>query len=155
MKKKVIVVTDLGTFKAYRLLDDPLNSTPRLELIESFENEESRSKLSDRLTDEAGRFSRGTPGSVLNGNMANGERHNIALEQDRRSTRSIVERMAALVRAEDADGVYFAAAKEMNEQFLQEMPDDIRQKIEKNIPFNLTKVPKSELIEHFEIEQPG
>ena len=36
MNNKLVVVTDLGSFKAYKLEADSLHSTPRLELIEEF-----------------------------------------------------------------------------------------------------------------------
>ena len=40
MKKQLLIVTDLGSFKAYAVDNSRLNTTPRLELIDHFDPED-------------------------------------------------------------------------------------------------------------------
>ena len=53
---KVIIAVDLGHFKAYRVTKDPFAKSAKAELIESYDSIEARLKLSDRLSDAAGRY---------------------------------------------------------------------------------------------------
>src|SRR5438309_690777 len=50
MNNKLVVVTDLGSFKAYKLETNNQHSTPRLELIEEFSLVDAHGKMIDRLT---------------------------------------------------------------------------------------------------------
>jgi len=148
MNDKLVVVTDLGSFKAYKLEANGLHSLPRLELIEEFNFIEAHAKLSDRLSDFAGR----TPGL---GNWAapSGERHNIALERKRRLVKQVAHALTELLGQNGSEACYFAAAKEINHQILAELPRQVRAKIEKNVPCDLTKVEKTEILRHFDIQK--
>lgn len=148
MKNKLVVVTDLGMFKAYRMEKDPLSSSPRLELLEDFETV-VESRISDQVTDQAGRFSKGgtTPGGPAE--HANGERHNIRLEQERRVIKQVAEKLSLLLRREDVDGCYFAATGEINRRILDHLHPEVRSKIQKNVASDLTKIDKSQILKHF------
>jgi hypothetical protein len=52
---KIIILADLGHFKAYKVTQNPRES-PRISLIKSYDSVEGHSKLGDILTDAAGRF---------------------------------------------------------------------------------------------------
>ena len=71
MKKQLLIVMDLGSFKAYTIDNSPLNTTPRLELIEHFTPEEPHRKIADKLSDLAGRYR--APGAK--GGSPWGDRH--------------------------------------------------------------------------------
>src|SRR3982751_590485 len=89
MKKTLIIVADLAGFKAFRLDNDSLHSTPRLELLEQFQNDEARFHLTSQVSDLAGRFPRRTGIAPAAGAMSDGERHNIELEQRKRCVRRL------------------------------------------------------------------
>lgn len=55
MKNIVIVVTDQGNFKAYKLERTDMN-TPRLTLLEEFLPVNGHGKLLDKVSDQAGRY---------------------------------------------------------------------------------------------------
>src|SRR5436190_19908629 len=55
MKKQLLIVTDLGSFKAYAVDNSPLHSTPRLELIEHYTPEQPLRKMADKRSVLAGR----------------------------------------------------------------------------------------------------
>ena len=88
MKNTLVMVVDLGCLKAFKL-DNGVGRTPRLELIEQFDNPAAHNRLVERVTDLAGRFPRGAT-KPANGNvMSDGERHNIDLEQRKRFVREL------------------------------------------------------------------
>jgi hypothetical protein len=149
MKNKWVVLSDLGSLKAYKVDESSLNSHPRLELLESFENPEVHSKLSEKLSDQAGQFPRGSRAAGSGHDIASGERHNIELEQRRRWVRQLAERLDHVLRRGDVEVCWFAAGKEINHQILAELSHEAKAKIEKNLPANLTKIEKAELLRHF------
>jgi hypothetical protein len=144
MKDTVIVATDLGTFKAYRLQRTGMN-TPRLEIIEQMELVDGHGKLGDKLTDRAGRYRVPTQNMA----MSYGERQKIELELQRRLIKQVAEQLRTVIKSPGVEACYFAASPEINDQILQEAGPEVRARIEKNVECNLTNVEKSELLRHF------
>src|SRR5215469_8522955 len=98
MKNTLLVVADLGGFKAFKLENNNhVQRSPRLEFIEEFKNSNAHERLVDRVSDLAGRFPRGT-GLKAGGAMSDGERHNIQLEGRKRLVRQLAQRLNALAR---------------------------------------------------------
>jgi hypothetical protein len=151
MKKTLIVVADLAGFKIFRLDNDSLNSSPRLELIEQFQNDQVRNHLSQQVSDLSGRFPRRTGTANGNGSaaMSDGERHNIELEQRKRCVRRMAGRLNVLIRDPGIDRCFLAASREINNALLDGLELQVRNKIGINVPADLTKLDKSQLIEHF------
>ena len=147
MNDKLLVVTDLGSFKAYRLEANNQHSTPRLQLIEEFNLVEAHGKLSDRLN-VAGRHHAPALGKWA---TPWGERHNIELEKKRRLVKQVAHALTDLLRREAVDGCYLAAGKEINHQILAELPREARARIEKIVPCDLTKAEKADVLRHFDI----
>ena len=98
MKKTLVVVTDLGCFKAFKLENNDAHRSPRLQLVEEFNNVAAHARLVDQVTDQAGRFGRGGAKS-MDGAMSDGERHNIELEQRKRIVRQLATRFNDLARS--------------------------------------------------------
>jgi hypothetical protein len=149
MKRTLIVVADLAGFKAFKLDDDSLHSTPRLELIEQFQNEDARNHLIEQVSDLSGRFPRRTGSANGNGAMSDGERHNIELEQRKRCVRRIANRLNLIMREATVERCFLAASREINNALLDELELQVRNKIGINVPADLTKVDRSELLGHF------
>jgi hypothetical protein len=150
MTNTIIVATDLGAFKAYRLDRTELN-TPRLELIEEMELVDGHGKLGDKVTDQAGRYSVPTQSMA----MSYGERQKIGLELRRRLIKQIAERLTKLASRRDVEDIYFAAASEINDMILEEAGAQVRGKIQKNVGCNLTNVEKGELLRQFLQPEPA
>jgi len=74
---KIIIVADLGHFKAYRVSKKPMESA-RTTLIGSYDFIEAHGKLGDKLSDTAGRF--GMKGGKKGAAKGYGEAHNIKTE---------------------------------------------------------------------------
>ncbi len=144
---KVIIVVDLGHFKAYRVTKDPFERSPRTELIESYDSIDARLKLSDKLSDAAGRYRQS---GGRNGKAAGfGEAHNIALESEKRLIKQIAEDINALVAREKCDKWCLAAGKNINSQIVENLDPSVRAKMDRNVPCNLTKAGKTEIVDYF------
>ncbi|MEI6784815.1 MAG: host attachment protein [Verrucomicrobiota bacterium] len=149
MKNTLVVVIDLACFKAYRLENPHPNQTPRLELVEEFNNADAHEKLVDKVSDLSGRFPRGAGVGNARGAMSDGERHNIELESRKRLVRQLARRLDALLRSKDFECCLLAASREINHQLLEELEPQVRAKIEKNVPADLTKLDRAEILRHF------
>jgi hypothetical protein len=150
MKNTLVVVTDLGCLKAFRLENSQLNRTPRLELIEEFQNPEAHGKLLEKVSDLSGRFPRGSGAfNGAGGAMADGERHNSELESRRRLVRQLAQRLNRLARNREVECCLVAASKEINHQLLDELEPQVRAKVEKNVSADLTKLDQAEILRHF------
>jgi len=145
MKNTLVVVADLGGYKAFKLADGELNHTPRLELLDQFDNPEAHGRLVDTVSDLSGRFPRGMAGSA----MSDGERHNIELERRKRFVRLLAQRLNQLGRISEFEKWFLAASKEINHQLVAELDSQLRAKITKNVPADLMKVERVEILRHF------
>jgi len=156
MKNTLLVVADLGGFKAFKvgnnhestLGDERVKRTPRLEFVEEFHNADAHERLVDKVSDLSGRFPRGT-GLKAGGAMSDGERHNIEREARKRLVRQVAQRLNALARSQDIDRCFLAASKEINHQLIEELEPQVRAKIEKNIPADLTKIERADILRYF------
>ena len=149
MKNTLVVVTDLGCFKAFRLENHQPNRAPRLELVEEFNSADAHHKLVDKVSDLAGRFPRRTGAPNSAAAMSDGERHNIELELRKRLVRQMAQRLNALARGPEVERCLLAASREINHQFLEELEPQVRAKIEKSIAADLTKLERGEIMGHF------
>ncbi len=156
MKNTLLVVADLGGFKAFRLHNEEervlgnggLKRPPRLEFVEEFQNADAHERLVDKVSDLSGRFPRGT-GLKAGGAMSDGERHNIALESRKRLVRQLAQRLNVLARSPEIECCFLAASREINHQLVQELDPQVRVKVEKNVPADLTKVERASILSYF------
>jgi hypothetical protein len=149
MKNTLLVVADLGGFKAFKLENNNhLNRTPRLEFIEQFDNAEAHGRLVEKVTDLSGRFPRSI-GLKESAAMSDGERHNIELEARKRFIRKLAQRLNVLARNQDVEQCFLAASREINHPLLAELEPQVRAKIAKNVSADLTKIERTEILSHF------
>ncbi len=145
MKKQLLIVTDLGSFKAYTVDNSRLNTTPRLELIEHFIPPEPHRKIADNLSDLAGRYR----SAGAKGGATFGERHNIELEERKRLIRQLAKRLNRLMDDAEVDYCYLAAGKEINQQVLAALSPAAQARVKKNMPADLIKASKGKLLDYF------
>lgn len=96
---KLIIVADLGLLRVYREVKRPQDREPHLELIEELKPEAAHEKLSDQVTDQAGRFPRGSGANMTTGDLSAGERLNLDAEQ----TRRLISRLAETINVQLPD----------------------------------------------------
>jgi hypothetical protein len=145
MKPKLIIVTDLGLLKAF-VLDTTPKGTPHLEPIEERLIEDAHHRLTEQVTDFAGR--RVSP-TARSWGAPVADDHNLKLETKRRLIRQIAEHIQRLVERNGANGCCLAAPKEIHRMLLDELPNSVRARIERSVPQDLTKATQKELIALF------
>ena len=147
MDKTVIILADLGHFKAYRVTQDLPDISPRVTLIESYDSIEGHGKLWDKLSDAGGRFRRsGGKEEVAKGS---GERHNIELEMEKKLSKMIAKDIDVLIESEDCDEWYLSSGKKINRKIIDNLKPQVKDRLVKNITADLTGVGKSEILSHF------
>jgi hypothetical protein len=153
MKNTLVLVTDFGGFKAFRLENDHPHSSPRLELLEEYEDAQAHRRVIEEVTDQAGRFRRkiGARGGAA---MSDGEQHNMALEKRKRGVRKLAGRLDSLMQNPEIEQCFLAASREIMNPLLQELSPNSRSKIGINIPADLMKVSKAELLTKFRVMSP-
>jgi hypothetical protein len=150
MNNTLLVVADLGCLKAFKLENNHLHRSPRLDLIQEYNNADAHEKLVDKVSDLSGRFPRNTGQSKATGAMSDGERHNIELEHRKRLVRELGQRINSLVRPPDIERCLLAASVEINHQLVGELDPRVRAKIAKNVTADLTKIERAEILRHFQ-----
>jgi hypothetical protein len=149
MKRTLVIVADLGNFRAFEWDGNQLHSTPRLELVDDFETVEARGIRGNTLTVIERRSAKARGNEKISGSASDGEQHNMELEKRRRLIRLMAERVTDLLRPKQIERSFFAAPGEINHQLIEQVAPDVRWKIERNLSLDLTRLDKGHLIEHF------
>jgi hypothetical protein len=144
MKDKLLIVTDLGRFKAYKIART-LEGTWQIALLKEVVLEEAHHRVLETVTDLAGR--RG--GGAMRGAAPLADEHSLRLETKRHLVRQIARHMAHFIELEKWGECWLAADKEINHQILAELPPSDGARIRKNLPRDLTKVADKDLLELF------
>lgn len=147
MKKRLLILADLGHLKAYRLLYNVPGLKPKFELIDSFSTIEASGRLRDKLTDNPD-LKRGDASSTQQGVNSDGERHNIDLEFQRRAQKELGRRITEIVRKEpEAQEWFFAAKSSINSALLEHVPQQLRNGIVANWQDDLVNIPNGQLVQ--------
>ena len=144
---KIIIVADLGHFKAYRVTKAP-NESARIELLESYDILDTHGKGMDRFTDAEGSFHRGA--GKTGTATGSGEPHNIDLEIEKKVIGRISGDIKTLIQKEGCDKWGLAAAESINKRIVEGLDPSVRAGLYKNLNSNLTKTDKSKILGHFE-----
>ena len=148
MKRTLVIVADLGNFKAYKWDGNEFHSTPQLRLIDAFETVDARTKRANTLTVMEGHSANGsnpnTPGA-----WSDGEQHTMQLEKRRRLVRQLGTHISELLRQRDIERCFLSAPREINDLLVHQIEPASRLKIERNLPLDLTNLNKQDLIPHF------
>lgn len=144
----LIVVTDRGSLKAYKVRETPTRG-PALSLTQAFDTTDAHGRYQDKLTDQAGRFASGEGGGG-----ATAERQGIATENDRRIVRQLAENIAALVQREGMEGWSFAAPASIHSAIFDLLPPKVRGCVVEHVKSDLVSVELAELPKYFRSLQP-
>jgi hypothetical protein len=146
MKKRLLILADLGHLKAFRLLYNAPGLKPKLELIETFSTHEASGRMRDKVTDSPD-LKRGDLAGTNQGVTSDGERHNIDLEFQRRAQKELGRHIAEIIRSEsDIDEWFFSAKNGINSHVLQHVPQQLRNKMIANWTEDLINLPNGELV---------
>ncbi len=145
MAPKLLIVSDLGLLKAYRVTTTPKGSL-HLDLRESVVLEEARARVVDRVTDLAGRHvgpTRKSWGAPLD------DGHRLKLETRRRLIKRIASHIERLARAHPDCGLWLAAHREINHQVMSALRQTVRRRIRANLMLDLVHADEKRLLKSF------
>jgi len=142
----LLIVADLGRVKAFRLRrnDDDPKASPAFQDLLDDDLENQHSRVGNRVTDQAGRFPSGP------GGMAVGERHREEEEARHNQLEAIASVINGLAGREKGP-IYLAAPQTMLRQLLDALDGTVRQRVKKEVPRGLVKIPKLELLKRFDV----
>ncbi|MGO9013414.1 MAG: host attachment protein [Dissulfurispiraceae bacterium] len=144
---KLIVVVDLGHFKAYKVSKNP-NESARLDLLECYDILDTHGKFTDKFTDAEGCFDRGEGKAGIA--TGSGEPHHLELEIEKKVIKRIANDINTLVLNEGCSKWNLAAGERINNQIVETLEPSIKAKLDKNIKADLTKTEKSKILGFFE-----
>jgi hypothetical protein len=149
MNETLLIVADLGLLRAYREVENLADRKPHLELIEEFKPEGARQKLSDQMTDQAGRFPRGGGAAHTSGDLSAGENLQAEAEEERHLISDLAEKINVLLADKTVMRCSIAISGAIHNQLLEAIDPKARAKIGKVLASNLAKTPPTELQAHF------
>ena len=143
----LIIVTDRGSLKAYRVDETPTRG-PSLKLVQAFDVTDAHGKLVDKVTDSAGRFpvSDGAGGRHAN---SIAERTQLETETDRRIHKQLADQIAKIVESDGVEGWSFAAPASIHAAIVDLLPRKVRDRIVEHVKSDLVKTEPSKLPAHF------
>jgi len=144
----LVIVTDRGSLKAYRVNETPTRG-PSLQLVQAFNITDAHGRLSDKLSDLAGRFPVTEGAGAHRGPASIAERTHFVTEMDRRIQKELADQIAKIVSQNGKDGWSFAAPAEIHTAIVDLLPAAIRQRIVEHVRSDLVKVEAARLISHF------
>jgi len=146
----LIIVTDRGTLKAYKVNNTPTRG-PSLKLVQAFDTTDAHGRYQDKLTDQAGAFPSGpAPGQ----GTSIAERTGIETENDRRIVKQLADSIVEVVQREGKDGWSFAAPASIHSAVVEQLPANVRDKIVEHVKSDLVKIEPAKLPGHFRSLQP-
>ncbi len=149
MNNTLLIVADLGLLRVYRETQNVADRQPHLELIEELKLENARQKLSDQVTDQAGRFPRGGGATNISGDLSAGESLNSEAEENRRLISQLAGRVNTLLANPEVIRCSLAVSGAIHKQLLEALDPKVRAKIVQSLASNLTKTDPQSLAGHF------
>ncbi|MCF7669118.1 MAG: host attachment protein [Verrucomicrobia bacterium] len=147
MRNALLIVADLGMIKAYRV-ENHRQDNPRLVPVHEEFFSQAHKKMSEKISDSSGRHK--SPAANSSAPMA--DKHNLELEVHKRQTKRIAEEITSLLSRDSVEICYFAAAKTVNKQILDQLPNNLQDKIFRNVPLDLTKTERAKLWNFFKVQ---
>src|SRR3977135_3938351 len=145
----LIIVTDRGTLKAYKVNDTPTRG-PSLKLVQAFDTTDAHGRYQDKLTDQAGASASGAPGQM----NSIAERTGIDNENDRRIVKQLADSITEVVEREGKDGWAFAAPARTHSAVFDQLPAEVRDRIVEHVKSDLVKIEPRKLPTHFRSLRP-
>jgi hypothetical protein len=144
----LIIVTDRGGLKAYRVTETPTRG-PSLQLVQAFNITDAHGRLVDKVTDLAGRFPVTEAAGNHRGGASIAERTQLATETDRRIQKELADQIAKIVLLNGNEGWSFAAPAEIHGAIVDLLPPAVRDRIVEHVKLDLVKVEPAKLVPRF------
>jgi hypothetical protein len=144
----LVIVTDRGSLKAYKVNETPTRG-PSLQLVQAFNITDAHGKLSDKLSDLAGRFPVTEGAGAHRGPASIAERTQLVTEMDRRIHKELADQITKIVSSNGKEGWAFAAPAEIHSAIVDLLPAAVRERIVEHVKSDLVKIEPAKLISRF------
>jgi Protein required for attachment to host cells len=144
----LIIVTDRGGLKAYRVNETPTRG-PSLQLVQAFNITDAHGRLVDKVSDLAGRFPVSDGAGAHHGAGSIAERTQLATETDRRIQKELADQIVKIVSRNGNEGWSFAAPAEIHSAIVDLLPPAVRNRIVEHVKSDLVKTDPAKLPGHF------
>jgi hypothetical protein len=148
----IVITADRGSLKAYQVHETPTRG-PSLKLIQAFDITDAHGKLSDKVTDLAGRFPV-TEGAGAHRGPASIAESKLGNETERRINKELADQIAKVINGNGKEGWAFAASAEIHSAIFDLLPDRVRNRIVEHVKADLVKVEPAKLPNHFRSLRP-
>ena len=148
--KKLIIAANLGRVRVlqYRAAgEDPIEQEHLVE-TPAVSGKEHVMSIHETVTDQSGRFGRGTPVGLETG-MSHGEEHHLKEEIERGALRNIAAKIEAVLTAAGHPSWILAAPKSILSKLERIMPPPSRKTLAATVGADLTRCPLREMEERF------
>lgn len=148
--KKLIIATNLGNLRVLKHRqagDDPIEKDHLVEEPGESGKEHVKS-IQETVTDQSGRFSRGSPAGQFNG-MTHGEEHHLKSEIERAALKKIVSRIEYVLSAEGHPAWILAAPKPILARLKDSLNPTVRKSMLSSVGADLTNTPLPEMEKRF------
>ncbi len=149
----LVIVADRGSLKAYRVDETPTRG-PSLHLVQAFDLTDAHGKLTDKLTDVAGRFPVTNGAGAHHGAASVAERTHLEAETHRRIEKQLADEIVKIVALGQNQGWSFAAPAEIHGAVVDLLPAAVRDQIVEHVKSDLVKTEPAKLQTHFRSLQP-
>jgi len=147
MMETVVIATNLGRLKAYRVVETPVHGK-KLDLVEALNFIDARTSYAEQMTDNLSRFPMG--GGIDSTNqMSTYEAMREEIEVQRRLVKEIAGQIEAILQRERPTQWYFAAGSEIFQAVLDEIAPEYRDYLTRTVHSDLTKTPPTDVLRHF------
>ncbi len=144
----LIIVTDRGSLKAYRVNETPTRG-PSLQLVQAFNITDAHGRLVDKVSDFAGRFPVSDGAGGHHGAASIAERTQIEVETDRRIHKELADQITKIVSSNGKEGWSFAAPAEIHSAIVELLPPRVRDRIVEHVKSDLVKMESAKLVSRF------
>lgn len=136
----ILIITDRGHFIAYRYHDDSV-----VETLHHTSFSEGTDKISEIVTDQAGRFASGGTDGYRH---SAAERPKMVIELEARCVRHISEEISKVLSEHEGTWA-LAAPGDINQLIIEHLSPEIQKRLHFSVPKNLVHIPSAEIAGHF------
>ncbi len=144
LEETVIIVANQGEIKVYKIkkyektLKGELKTYYSLDMLNAYDYIDAHKKLHETVTDEAGRFGHNI-----------GEEHEVQNERKKRLLKDIAKDIDTIVSKLKPEQVFLSFPKEHHPKLMDQLSEETKKVIAKNIPLDLVKIPQDKVLNHF------
>lgn len=124
--KNVVIATNLGRLKAYKMAKAAPGRGQKLDLIEDINFVDAHTRFRDQVTDQAGRFHIDGKHPYLTSDY---EALGTKREMERRLIREVADEIEAILEREASEGWYMLAGPEIHNALLELIKPELRERL--------------------------